>query len=73
LRTLARCPDLAARLEIVDVDAHEALADAYAIDALPCLVRPDGERHRGALGARELRAFLGGSSTRLKAIPTRTE
>lgn len=67
VRMLARHPDLAARLELLDVDAHEALADAWAIDALPCFVRPDGERHRGALGARELRAFLGGSSTRLKA------
>lgn len=66
-RMLARHPDLAVRLELLDVDAHEALADAWAIDALPCFVRPDGERHRGALGVHELRAFLGGSSARLRA------
>lgn len=59
-RLLARHPDLAARLEILDVDEHEALADAHDIDCVPTFVRPDGVRRSGPMTAKELRAFLDG-------------
>lgn len=59
-RMLARHPDLAARLEVIDVDEHEALADRYEVQAVPTFVRPDGARESGAMSARELRAFLDG-------------
>jgi thiol-disulfide isomerase/thioredoxin len=58
-RMLAKHPDLAARLEVIDIDEHEALADRYEIQAVPTFVRPDGKRESGALSAKELRAFLG--------------
>ena len=57
---LAKHPDLAERLEVIDVDEHEALAERYKIQAVPTFVRPDGKRESGAMNAKELRAFLGG-------------
>jgi thiol-disulfide isomerase/thioredoxin len=59
-RMLAKHPDLAARLEVIDVDAHEALAERYGVDAVPTFVRPDGVRETGAMTVKELRAFLDG-------------
>jgi hypothetical protein len=59
-RVLAQHPDLAARLEVYDVDEHEALADAHGIDYVPTFVRPDGARRSGPMTAKELRAFLDG-------------
>lgn len=57
-RMLGKHPDLAARLEVIDVDEHEALADRYEIQAVPTFVRPDGRRESGAMNAKALRAFL---------------
>ena len=59
-RMLAKRPDLAAPLEVIDIDEHETLADRYEIQAVPTFVRPDGKRESGALNAKELRLFLGG-------------
>jgi hypothetical protein len=56
---LAMNPDLAARLEVIDIDENEALADKYEIQAVPTFVRPDGTRGSGAMSAKVLRAFLG--------------
>lgn len=57
-RMLAKHPDLAARLEVIDIDEDEALAHRYEIQAVPTFVRPDGARESGAMNAKELRAFL---------------
>ena len=59
-RMLAKHPDLAMRLDVIDIDEDEALADRYEIQAVPTFVRPDGRRESGAMNARELREFLGG-------------
>jgi thioredoxin-like negative regulator of GroEL len=59
-RMLAKHPELAARLEILDVDEHRKIADRYDIESIPTFVHPDGRRRSGAMTARELRAFLDG-------------
>jgi thiol-disulfide isomerase/thioredoxin len=61
-RVLRENPDLAKRIEVVDVETPEgeALMGKYKVRALPTFRRPDGERHVGAMNKRELVAFLEG-------------
>lgn len=58
-RLLAKEPALAERIEIVDVDENEKRANEHRVKAIPTFIRPDGERHLGAMTKKELRAFLG--------------
>lgn len=61
-RVLRENPDLARKIEVVDIETPEgeALMGKHKVRALPTFRRPDGERHVGAMTKRELRAFLGG-------------
>lgn len=61
-RMLDKHPELAARLEVIDVDEQAALADAYDVQAIPTFVTPDGRRRSGGMTAKGLAAFLDGSA-----------
>lgn len=61
-RMLSANPDIAKRIAIVDIDtgAGEAAMHKYRVEAIPCFIRHDNERHVGPLNKRELLAFMEG-------------
>lgn len=55
--------ELAGKIDVVDIDTAEGskLADTFKVQAIPMFVSPDGEEHVGALTAKQLAKFHGGS------------
>lgn len=64
-RMLAHNPELADKIEIVDIDTHEgeSLANSRRVKVLPTFIRPNGDRHIGGMNKRELAAWIAGGGT----------
>jgi len=58
-RILKENPEIADRIEVVDIEENALLAKQHSIRGVPTFVKPDGTRHLGALSKKDLLAFVG--------------